>query len=961
MKLASAVTDQYIYFVAVDSTDFTTRETGFSSFTVYRSRNGGAAAPYTTPTVNETDSSNMPGVYELLIDEDMTIDAGDETQEICLHITHAGMAPVTRVFELFRPKITAGNTLGVAADGDVSGDVDGDVVGSVASVSGAVGSVTGAVGSVTGAVGSVAGNVDGSTASVTGAVGSVTGAVGSVTGAVGSVAGNVDGSVASVTGAVGSVTGAVGSVAGNVDGSTASIGAGGITATTLATDTITAAKIAANAITSSELADNAITAAKIATDAITAAKIAADAIGASEIAADAIGSSELATAAVNEIRDAILSDSTAFDGADIAAILTDTGTTLDTKLNDIQGGTFSSATDSLEAIRDQGDAAWTTGAGTGLTALASGTAQGGTGSTIQLATGESFGDDILNGASVKITAGTGAGQSRVITDYTGSTDTADITPDWITNPSSDSVYEVVQGSANVTVIEAGAIVAASIATNAITADKIAAAAITSSEAPNLDAAVSSRMAEASIDTTGGAIDVVTDVTNGVGLTAAAVDAIWDESTVGHVTASSHSIFLQSILDDTGTSGVVLAAGAVDATAIATGAIDADAIAADAITAAKIAPDAIGASEIAADAIGSSELATTAVNEIRDAILSDSTAFDGADIAAILTDTGTTLDTKLNDVQGATFSSATDSLEAIRDRGDAAWATGGSGLTPLASGTAQAGTASTIQLASAETFGDDILNGATVKVTSGTGAGQSRVITDYTGATDTADITPNWITNPSSDSVYEVVPGSINVTAVSNVAEDISTATALATVDGNVDTILVDTADMQPKLGSPAADISADIAAVKVDTAAVLVDTADMQPKLGTPAADVSADIAAVKVDTAATLVDTAQIGVAGAGLTDLGGMSSGMQGEVNAEVVDVLRTDTSTLPGQTAPPLAPTLEQSITWLYKVMRNRTTQTATQWSLLADDESTVDAKATVSDNGTTAIKQEIVTGP
>src|SRR5690606_1957562 len=87
-----------------------------------------------------------PGVYELLLDEDMTIDNGDETQEICLHITHAGMAPVTRVIELYRPKITAGNTLGVASDGDLSGNVDG----SVASVVGNVG------GNVTGSVGSLA-------------------------------------------------------------------------------------------------------------------------------------------------------------------------------------------------------------------------------------------------------------------------------------------------------------------------------------------------------------------------------------------------------------------------------------------------------------------------------------------------------------------------------------------------------------------------------------------------------------------------------------------------------------------------------------------------------------------------------------------------------------------------------------------------------------------------------------
>ena len=83
--------------------------------------------------------------------------------------------------------------------------------------------------------------------------------------------------------------------------------------------------------------------------------------------------------------------------------------------------------------------------------------------------------------------------------------------------------------------------------------------------------------------------------------------------------------------------------------------------------------------------------------------------------------------------------------------------------------------------------------------------------------------------------------------------------------------------------------------------------------------------------------------------------------QVNTEVDDVLRVDTQTLPGQTAPPLSPTLVQAITWLYKALRNRKAQTATLWSLMADDETTVDAKATVSDDGTTAIKQEIVSGP
>ena len=52
------------------------------------------------------------------------------------------------------------------------------------------------------------------------------------------------------------------------------------------------------------------------------------------------------------------------NSSDLNDILTDTGTTLNTHLTDIKGGTFSGATDSLEAIRDQGDAAWTTGSGT---------------------------------------------------------------------------------------------------------------------------------------------------------------------------------------------------------------------------------------------------------------------------------------------------------------------------------------------------------------------------------------------------------------------------------------------------------------------------------------------------------------------------------------------------------------------------------------------------------------------
>lgn len=115
MRVQSGSTDQVLHFVAVDATDLATRETGLSSFTVYRKRKGGAATAWTTPTITEASSANMPGVYGLLIDEDTTIDSGDDEQQVVLHITHAGMAPVTISYELFRPKITAGATVSSTA------------------------------------------------------------------------------------------------------------------------------------------------------------------------------------------------------------------------------------------------------------------------------------------------------------------------------------------------------------------------------------------------------------------------------------------------------------------------------------------------------------------------------------------------------------------------------------------------------------------------------------------------------------------------------------------------------------------------------------------------------------------------------------------------------------------------------------------------------------------------------
>ena len=113
-----------------------------------------------------------------------------------------------------------------------------------------------------------------------------------------------------------------------------------------------------------------------------------------------------------------------------------------THLTDLKGATFDSATDSNEAIRNRGDAAWTTGSGTGLTPLASGTAQGGANGSITLAAGSGGADDLFKDARVLIVGGTGNGQSRLITAFNDTSDVADVDRNWVTNPDATSVYEI---------------------------------------------------------------------------------------------------------------------------------------------------------------------------------------------------------------------------------------------------------------------------------------------------------------------------------------------------------------------------------------------------------------------------------------------------------------------------------------------------------------------------------------
>jgi hypothetical protein len=100
--------------------------------------------------------------------------------------------------------------------------------------------------------------------------------------------------------------------------------------------------------------------------------------------------------------------------------------------------------------------------------------------------------------------------------------------------------------------------------------------------------------------------------------------------------------------------------------------------------------------------------------------------------------------------------------------------GGTGYINTNTGTAQTGSiATTIILAATASATDDIYNSMTVYISSGTGSGQIKVITDYVGSTKTATVS-TWTTIPDTTSVYEVMPAiAITTTEGSSAAARVS--------------------------------------------------------------------------------------------------------------------------------------------------------------------------------------------
>lgn len=181
----------------------------------------------------------------------------------------------------------------------------------------------------------------------------------------------------------------------------------------------------------------------------------------------------------------------------------------------------------------------------------------------------------------------------------------------------------------------------------------------------------------------------------------------------------------------------IASGAITNAKFASGAIDASAIASNAFAAAKFASDFFTALITA--------IWTTAATRVLTAATNLTTA-----LATPTNITAGTITTVSGNVSGSVGSIATGGITAASFAADAM-----ARLGIVAYGTAQGATSTTLQLASAAAFADDELIGAVLVITGGSaGVGQSRVITDYAGSTDTATVDA-WTTTPTGTITYVI--------------------------------------------------------------------------------------------------------------------------------------------------------------------------------------------------------------
>lgn len=164
--------------------------------------------------------------------------------------------------------------------------------------------------------------------------------------------------------------------------------------------------------------------------------------------------------------------------------------------------------------------------------------------------------------------------------------------------------------------------------------------------------------------------------------------------------------------------------------------------------------------------------------------------------------------------------------------------------------------------------------------------------------------------------------------------------------GNADQEIRDAMKLAPTAGAPAAgSVDEHLDLIYADTQATLVNTGSIETKLDS-----------VLVDTGSIEGKVDQI------IVDIGNQNDLSAADVNAEVLDVMRTDTFSEPPKGAPPFVTSMGEKLDYLYKAWRNEKDQSPTEWSLYNAGATVVDQRAGMSHNGgtDTTTKGEIISG-
>lgn len=185
-----------------------------------------------------------------------------------------------------------------------------------------------------------------------------------------------------------------------------------------------------------------------------------------------------------------------------------------------------------------------------------------------------------------------------------------------------------------------------------------------------------------------------------------------------------------------------------------------------------------------------------------------------------------------------------------------------------------------------------------------------------------------------------------------------TTDSLQDIRDKLTDIETDTAELGAAVG---ASLSADVAAVKAETAVIVNDT-DVIDDGTSGLVKIASDVAAILTDTGTTLdtliKDVPTVAEFNARSDPAG--TAATPAEVNTEVLDVLNTDTFAEPGDEAPVATATLVNKISYLYKFLRNKIETTATKIHVYNDAGANKDHTSTISDDATTFTRGEFGAG-